>query len=263
MSVPVSQRRRGDAGWGVRASVWAQTEEQQEPTYARAIREVGLGPAMAVLDVGCGSGVFLRMAHEHGALPSGLDASDELLGLARDRVPDADLRAGDMEALPFEDDAFDVVCGFNSFFYAADMVTALREARRVAKPGARVVIQVWGRPERCALTAMKATVFPLGPPPPPGASQPPSLSDPGVLERIAMAAGLEPQDAFDHRYAFEYPDGDTLVHRMLGVAPVAAAADTAGEERVREAILSSLAPYRSTDGGYRLENEWHYLIATA
>jgi hypothetical protein len=50
---------------------------------------------------------------------------------------------------------FDVVTEFNSFFYAADMLGALREAGRVAKPGSPVVIQVWGRPESCNLESLK------------------------------------------------------------------------------------------------------------
>jgi len=49
-----------------------------------------------------------------------------------------------MEDLPWEDDTFDLVTGFNSFFFATDMIAALREAGRVARPGAPVVIQVWG-----------------------------------------------------------------------------------------------------------------------
>ena len=62
-------------------------------------------------------------------------------------MPEADLSQGDLQRLPYVDDSFDAVCGFNSFFFADDMVAALREAGRVAKPGAPVVIQVWGRPE--------------------------------------------------------------------------------------------------------------------
>jgi SAM-dependent methyltransferase len=218
---------------------------------------------MAVLDVGCGSGVFLEGASDRGAQTFGLDASEELIALARERVPEADLRVGDMQVLPYEDDRFDLVCGFNAFFFAADMVRALREARRVAKPGAPVVIQVWGRPERCDLTAMKQAVFPLGAPPLPDAAPPPPLWKPGVLEGIASEAGLAPQSAFDLSYAFEYPDSETLVRRMLAPVPVVEAVEAAGEARVREAILRSLAAYRTADGSYRLENEWRFLLASA
>jgi len=104
--------------------------------YEDAIRRVGLARGQRVLDIGCGTGVFLRAAADRGAEVFGLDASDALLEISRTRVPEADLRVGEMQALPYEDDFFDVVAGFNPFFFAADMVAALREAKRVAKPRA-------------------------------------------------------------------------------------------------------------------------------
>jgi SAM-dependent methyltransferase len=67
------------------------------------------------------------------------------------------------EALPFEDDSFDLVTGFNSFFLAGDITAALREAGRVAKPGAAVVIQVWGDPANCELIAVLRALTPLRP----------------------------------------------------------------------------------------------------
>ena len=135
-----------------------------------------------------------------------LDASPALIDIARRRTPDADLRVGDLQFLPFEDDDFDLVCGFNAFFFAADMTAALREAGRVAKPGAPVVIQVWGHPDRCDLTAMRKALAPFYPSPPPGAATPPVLSEPGVLEAIAREAGLTPAETFDGPQA-EYPSG--------------------------------------------------------
>jgi ubiquinone/menaquinone biosynthesis C-methylase UbiE len=89
-----------------------------------------------VLDIGCGAGAFLRLLADRGVEAFGLDASDVLIGLARSRLPEADLRVGEMEVLPYDDDTFDLVTGFNSFFFANDMVAALREAGRVARPGA-------------------------------------------------------------------------------------------------------------------------------
>jgi SAM-dependent methyltransferase len=165
-----------------------------------------------------------------------------------------------MQFLPFADDSFDVVAGFNSFFFAADLIAALREAGRVAKPGAPVVIQVWGRPERCHLDAMKPVTRPLLPAPPPGAPPAPALWQPGVLEGLAAEAGLRPQTAYDVSWAYEIADGEALGRAMISAGGLSVAAGER-EDEVRQAIVEALAPYRQADGSYRLENEWHTLIA--
>src|SRR5918911_707146 len=126
--------------WGARPADWALSEDQQLPTYEEALRRVDLTAGQLVLDIGCGVGAFLRLVAERGARAFGLDASRALIDIARERVPEAELVVGDMEALPYPDDTFDLVCGFNSFFFANDIVAAVREAGRVAKSGAAVVI---------------------------------------------------------------------------------------------------------------------------
>jgi ubiquinone/menaquinone biosynthesis C-methylase UbiE len=74
------------------------------------------------------------LAASLGATVSGLDASTALLEIARERTPAADFRQGDLESLPFEDDAFDLVSGFNAFQFAGDAARAARgRARRLAE----------------------------------------------------------------------------------------------------------------------------------
>src|SRR5262245_2569567 len=109
-------------------------------------------------------------------------ASEAIIALARELLPEADLRVGDMESLPHGDATFDLVTGFTSFFFANDMVGALREAGRVANPRASVAIQVWGARERSSLDAMKEIARPFMPPRPPDAPPDPDLSQPGMLE---------------------------------------------------------------------------------
>jgi SAM-dependent methyltransferase len=258
---PAGSAERWGPLWGARPEDWAVSEDQQVPTYEEAIRRVGIEPGQRVLDVGCGAGAFLRLVSEQDASPFGLDASEELIELARTRLPEADLRVGDMQFLPYEDDSFDLVTGFNSFFFAADMVAALREAGRVAAPGAPLVIQVWGNPERCTLKAMKAVVRPFMPPRPPDAPPQPELWKPGALEAMARDAGLSPETAFDTSWAYEYPDEGALARAMVAPAGIAALVGPSREADVRRQIDGALAPYRISDGGYRLENEFHYLIA--
>jgi SAM-dependent methyltransferase len=248
--------------WGARPQDWAENEDRQAPTYEEAIRRVQVGRGQLVLDIGCGTGVFLRLVAERGARPFGPDASEELLEVARERVPEADLRVGEMERLPYGDDSFDLVTGFNSFFFAADMVAALREAGRVAKPEATVLVQVWGRPENCDLEAMKQVARRYAPPPP-DAPPPPKLWETGVLEALASDAGLAPETAFDTNYAFEYRDEEALGRLMVAPMGLAAVAGPEREHALRQEIVEALAPYRASDGSYRLRNEFHYLVARA
>jgi SAM-dependent methyltransferase len=257
-----SAERNGRA-WGARARDWSEIEGQQIPTYEEAIRQAGIGAGDTVLDVGCGTGAFLRVAADHGAAVSGLDASEALLALARERVPEADLRQGDLQRLPYADDSFDAVCGFNAFFFADDMVAALREAGRVAKPGAPVVIQVWGRPEAFDLRYMKDVLAGFTPPPPPGRLDATTLWQPGILEALATEAGLEPERAFDVQWAYAFENEAALTRGMMSAGGFGAIVGPERQDAARAAIVEALAVCRRPDGGYRLENEWHYLIARA
>src|SRR4029077_3361382 len=127
--------------------------------------------------VGCGSGLALRLAADRGADVTGLDASEGLLEFARRRVPGAPLLQGELEELPFEDDSFDAVTGFNSFQYAARPAVAHTEAVRVLAPGGRVLYLNWAPPEQCEAAAYLAAIGRLLPAPPPRGPAPVPLSD--------------------------------------------------------------------------------------
>jgi SAM-dependent methyltransferase len=259
----MSSAERNGRAWGARARDWGEIEAQQVPTYEAAIRRAGIGAGQTVLDVGCGTGVFLRLAADSGASVCGLDASEALLEIARERVPEADLARGELQHLPYIDDCFDAVCGFNAFFYADDMVAALREAGRVAKPGAPVVIQVFGRPEVFDLRLMKDVLARFAPPPPPGRLDARTLWEPGTLEGLATEAGLVPESAFDVQWAYEYANEQALTRAMMSAGGFGAIVGAEDQDAARTAIVDALAVCRTPDGGYRLENEWHSLIARA
>jgi hypothetical protein len=144
-----------------------------------------------------------------------------------------------------------------------DMIAAVREAGRVANPGAPVVIQVWGPHERNALEAMKEIARAFLPPRPPGTPPEPDYSKPGVLEDIAMHAGLTPESAFHVTWAFEFPNDDTMTRALLAPAGIATLVGPAHEQVVKDAIVAGLARHRTAEGGYRLENQFHYLVARA
>ena len=94
---------------------------------------------------------------------SGLDACAPLLEVARSRTPDADLRGGEIQALPYADASFDVVTAFNSIQYAAGPAVAVGQLARFCRPGGTVAIGVWGDPARCETEALFARLRSLAP----------------------------------------------------------------------------------------------------
>jgi SAM-dependent methyltransferase len=94
-----------------------------------------LTPDDALLDVGCGGGVFLRRALESGCRGVGLDHSREMVRLARKTTAGrAEIVRGSADALPFADAEFTAVSCLVAFFFFPDPVAALREFRRVLEP---------------------------------------------------------------------------------------------------------------------------------
>jgi len=91
-----------------------------------------LTPDDALLDVGCGGGVFLRRALETGCGAVGVDHSQDMVHLARSTTAGrAPIVHASADRLPFEQDAFTAVSCLVAFFFFPDPVAALREFNRV------------------------------------------------------------------------------------------------------------------------------------
>lgn len=250
--------------WGARTQDWADIQEATlKPVFTAALREAKVGSGTAYLDIGCGAGMACHMAAQLGAKVAGLDAASSMIEIAKARVPDGDFRVGEMEELPYADQTFDLVTGFNSFQYAADPAHALSEARRVAKPGAPVIMAVWGKQEDCEAAAFVAALGSLLPPPPPGAPGPFALSQDGALEALVKQAGLTPERLIEVDAPFDYPDEETAVRGLLSGGPAVRAIRHAGEERVREAVSQAITPFKAVDGSYHIRNKFLILVATA
>lgn len=110
------------------------------------LRAAEVGPGDRVLDVACGTGVVARAAAERVApdgTTTGVDLNPAMLAVARRIAPEIDWRQGDVAALPFSDDAFDVVACQAAIFFFPDPGGALAEMGRVTRPGGRVVVQAF------------------------------------------------------------------------------------------------------------------------
>lgn len=97
-----------------------------------------LGDGDRLLDVGCGGGILLRDALAAGAQATGLDHSAEMVKLARERAPDAEVVLGSADDLPFPDESFTAVTMSIVLMFLDDPVRALGECKRVLAPGGRL-----------------------------------------------------------------------------------------------------------------------------
>jgi ubiquinone/menaquinone biosynthesis C-methylase UbiE len=241
--------------FGAQATAWAETWEGPSgwgtPVYEHVLARAEITQGTSVLDCGCGAGRFARMAADRGASVAGIDASEELIEIAAERAPEGDLRTGDIEALPWEDDSFDVVTGFSAFQFADDKVRALTEAARVSR-GAVVVVIPTRAPES-GITSVFTPVFPLFA----GETLESmkqsgmfALSEPGRLEEVLAKADLTTYDDEEIECPIIFEDVKAAERAFMGSGPMQLAIRHAGEPKVAETVRAALAPL--TDSGGRV-----------
>lgn len=248
--------------WGQRPKDWSEIQEQTgKAGYDFVLNFLSVTQATKLLDVGCGSGYFCKLAVDKKIDVTGLDATTELVDEAKKRVPTANFHVGEMEELPFEEKSFDVVCGFNSFQYAADIKNALLEAKRVLKDGGKIAAMIWGNKEDCEAATYLKAVGSLLPPPPPGAGGPFALSENQLLEKILGEIGFKIISNTDISSIWDYPDTDTALKGLLSAGPAAKAIENSGFEKVYETILKSVEPYIQSDGHVVYSNKFRVVIA--
>ncbi len=246
--------------WGARAQDWAECNEPAwSDVFATVLDIAAVGKGTRYLDIGCGAGGALVQARERGAEPAGIDASEELVAIARGRLPGAEIAIGDMEELPFSTGRFDVVTGINSFQFAADTTRALAEAARVCCRGGVVAMLTWGPRQACDLISkVMPAVFALLPPPA-AAAPAPVFAEPGVIEALMRRAGLEPGTGSEFEAVLAFPDLETGVRACLAAS--ARAIRHAGEAAVRQAIAAAMAPFAGAHGEVRLVNRFRVVVA--
>ncbi len=105
----------------------------------------GPGPFKRLVDLGSGTGRMLTLLAPHAEAALGLDLSQQMLNLARNRVTEAglaacELRHGDIFATRLPDESADLVVVHQVLHYLADPAAAVKEAARIVAPGGRLVI---------------------------------------------------------------------------------------------------------------------------
>ena len=256
-----SQATQG-ALWGQRPDDWAGIQEQTGySAYVYVLDKIALNSSVKLLDIGCGSGLFASLAAEKGANVTGVDATEALIARAEIRVPSASFSVGEMEELPFEDASFDVVSGFNSFQYAADTKNALSEAKRVLKPGGKLVAMIWGNKEDCEAATYLKAVGSLLPLPPPGAPGPFALTENKALENVLSDIGFKNIDSVDVPSVWDYPTHDIALRGLLSAGPAVRAIEHSGIDKVSETISAAMEPYVKGNGNVVYHNKFRIVFA--
>jgi 2-polyprenyl-3-methyl-5-hydroxy-6-metoxy-1,4-benzoquinol methylase len=110
--------------------------------YLKLARHFEPWKGKALLDVACGTGLWLRAAAQSGAIATGVDISQKALDVCRQNLPQAELHCGPAEQLPFGNEQFDLVSCLGALEHFLDPLAALREMVRVAKPSAVFLLLV-------------------------------------------------------------------------------------------------------------------------
>jgi SAM-dependent methyltransferase/alkylhydroperoxidase family enzyme len=218
-----------DEGWGRRSVEFATLSEPANCREYVALHQLlGVSKGERLLDIACGAGLAVELAALRGAECAGIDASERLVNIARDRSPNADLRVGDMHALAWDEDSFDVVTSFRGIWGTTPQ--ALDEALRVLKPGGRLGITVWGH-IKASPGAWALTPFLL-------ASEPKvenqaamvSLGRPGVGEALLLDKGFEEIARNEIPCVWEFSDPATYARALASTGPAYEAIQSVGEE---------------------------------
>lgn len=109
------------------------------PVEATLLGLLGSERAQRIVEVGCGTGHWVARLAEQGFDAEGLDASQRMLEIAREKVPSARFTLGTADALPYPAATVDFIFSVNALHHFAEPAGYLREAQRVLRPRGRFV----------------------------------------------------------------------------------------------------------------------------
>ncbi|MDQ3125811.1 MAG: class I SAM-dependent methyltransferase [Pseudomonadota bacterium] len=115
---------------------WGRRHVLDAPMLAR----LDVGSVKTAVDIGCGEGRFCRMMRDRGISAIGVDPTAALIQRARALDPAGDYRVTGAEALDLPDASVDLAAFYLSLIDIPNLAAAMAEARRVVRPGGRVLV---------------------------------------------------------------------------------------------------------------------------
>lgn len=262
MNRTTSESDAAREAWAARVEGFARDAAPKSQRFAEALVAL-VAPAEGdhVLDVATGSGVVAVAAARRVGPGGRVDATDFVAEWAPYVAASADaagvgnvtFEVMSAEALAFPDASFDaVLCQFGLMF-VPDQLLALREMRRVLKPGGTLGLAVWSVAERVGLFLVSGLISAALPPlPGPAAASPLSLGEPGLVDGLVREAGFQAVDARPFSLAFEAPTAEAEWENWAcdpanPVSARVAALPEAERRALRERVFAALEAHRDGD----------------
>ena len=262
-------REQSLASWAEMAAGWEERNEWMTEAAAPVndwlLDRSDPRPGEVVLEIAAGAGdLGFRAAGRVGAEGRLLstDFAPEMVAVATRLAAarglgNVDLRVLDAERMDLPSDSVDAVLCRWGYMLMADPAAALKESRRVLRPGGRFAFAVWASPELNPWAAVPGmTLVQRGhmPPPEPGAPGIFAMADPARINDLVTGAGFPEPEIQEIAFTFDYPDSDDVWEAIVRIAgPLAEVINHLDEderEATRAAILENLAGFRNEDGSY-------------
>lgn len=235
---------------------------QFAPIIADAL---SIGDGEAVLDVGCGTGIAalaaLGRVGPEGRVAA-VDINPGMLAVARTKSDRVAWHAAAAEALPFADATFDaVLCQF-ALMFLADRTKALREMRRVTKPGGRIGLFVWDSVEN---SPGYDTLVPLlgevaGPEAAAALAAPFCLGRRESVDAELASAGLTAERRVSFTGTAHHDSLDDWIDTEIGGWTLAESVTAPQKEALKRVIRDRLAHFVGDDGGVAFPAPAHLVI---
>lgn len=231
------------------------------------MEQLCIEPGISILDVGCGAGQIAIPAAQLGAKVTGIDLASNLIEQARERARSANLdialEQGDAEALPYEDESFELVVSLIGAMFAPRPERVAAELVRVCRGGGRIIMANW-TPTGFIGELFKTVGKHL--PPPTIMPSPLKWGEEQIVQERFQRDIVELRFA-KRNYPFSYPFGPAEVvefyRTYYGPTNRAfAALDQTGKEALRLDLEQLWAKHnQATDGTTHYQSE--YLLVTA